>query len=301
MRMTMVVFNRLLGALESLRASTDVFLTHDCVVARVEGRQKRRLSRKTVEYDDEYSTRGDAAAWNWNHAIAFTRERPEWTPPKSYGRTTEWHEVRVPRTLLSGLAQDFLRYHGVIPWDQYSPHRIVTVWVAMPTVVAWDKDGRPVFHEEPQPEPEADRPVVPPLDPHFHDAIERARQAGACQVALDELAKMSGLEEFSRHPQAPEWALWYARNVMQDRVRQLEPIIATDPYWACCYARDVVRGRWPEAEPVIAQDPEAAYRYAVDVIEGRWPQGEAAIAKSPEWACLYAERVVGGPGPERAE
>jgi len=162
MKVTMVVFNRLRGALESLRRSTDAFFAYECVLARVEGRQKRRLSRRTVEYDDEYSTRGDAAAWNWNHAIAFTPERPEWPAPKSYGRLTEWHEVRVPRTLLSGLAQEFLKYYGVVPWDQYCPNwRVVPVWVAVPTVAAWDGEGRPVFvQEEPQPEPE---PVVPPL------------------------------------------------------------------------------------------------------------------------------------------
>jgi len=168
MQVSMVVFNRLRGALESLRASTDVFLTHDCVVARIEGRLKRRLSRKTVEYEDYWDARGEAMAWNWNHAIAFTRERPEWTPPKSYGRTTEWHEVRIPRTLLSGLAQDFMRYHGVIPWDQYCADRIVKVWVAVPTLAGWDSDGRPVFEqEEPQPEPDpnAEGPIVPPLDP----------------------------------------------------------------------------------------------------------------------------------------
>jgi len=165
--MNMVTFNRFRGALESLRKSTDVFFTNDCVVARVEGRQKRRVSRRTVEYDDYWDSRGEAMAWNYNHAICFNRERPSFPAPRSYGRTTEWQEVRVPRTLLAGIAAEFLRYHGVIPWDQYSADRIVPVWVAVPVVVGWDADGRPVFQqEEPQPEtePEAEKPIVPPLE-----------------------------------------------------------------------------------------------------------------------------------------
>ena len=182
MQMSMVVFNRLRGALESLRMSTDLFLVNDCVVARIEGRLKRRLSRKTVEYEVEYSTRGDAMARNWKHAIAFTPERPSWPAPPSYGLVTEWQEVRIPRTLLAGLAQDFLRYHGVIPWDQYCINdRIVTVWVAVPIVAAWDGEGHPVFvQEEPQPETEpetpAEGPIVPPLEvpppPQWPDRAE---------------------------------------------------------------------------------------------------------------------------------
>ena len=168
MTMTMVVFNRLRGALDSLRASTDVSYIADCVEARVEGRQKRRLSHRTVEYRLEFSTRGEAAAWNDRHAIAFTSGHPEWPAPAlAPGIMTYWVRVEVPRTLLAGLENEVLRYHGIIPWDQYSADRIVPVWVAVPVVVGWDADGRPVFQqEEPQPEtePEAEKPIVPPLE-----------------------------------------------------------------------------------------------------------------------------------------
>jgi hypothetical protein len=162
MKMNMVLFNRLRGAIDSLRASTDVFLAHDCVVASVEGRQKRRLSDRTVEYQDDYSTRGEAAAWNWNHALAFCPERPDWPAPKSYGRRTEWREVEVPRTLLAGLGQDFLRYHGIVPWNNYCVNsRIVTVWVAVPTEPYPPTPHWPV--EESATQPEVDGPIVPPL------------------------------------------------------------------------------------------------------------------------------------------
>ena len=163
MKTDMAVFNRLRGALDSLRDSTDICMAHDCVVARVEGRQKRRLANKTVEYDDHWDSRGDAAAWNYNHALAFSATRPDWPSPKSYGRKTEWVQVEIPRTLLSGLAQEFLRYHGVVPWNQYCVNsRIITVWVAMPTE---PYPSPPQWPEETATKPEPDGPIVPPLPP----------------------------------------------------------------------------------------------------------------------------------------
>jgi len=299
----MVVFNHIRRALESLATSTHIRLVYHEVEAAINGRNRARVSRRTVEFSPSSSP---AMARNMRAAIAF--EPPSGDPPPldtSYlaHARCEWQQAEVPATLLEGLRREFLRYFDKAPWSWMD--RIVTVWVAMPVVVGWFEDGSPRYQvaEQPQPEPEPDGQIVPPLDPplDFHNAIERARQAGACQGALEALASMTGWDEFARHPQAPEWAYWFASNVMRDRVRRLEPIIATDPYWACLYARDVVRGRWPGGEPAIAQDPEAAYRYAADVIRASWPQGEPTIAKSPEWACLYAERVVGGPWPERAE
>jgi len=163
MQMTMVVFNRLRGALESLRMSTDVSYIAGFVEARIEGRLKRRLSRKTVEYRPDLYTGGEAVARNDRHALAFTEDHPNWSAPAvAPGIMTYWVRVEVPRTLLSGLAADFKTYHGFVPWEQYSAAAMVPLWVAMPILAGWDVDGRPVYMEvQPEPDP---GPVCPPLE-----------------------------------------------------------------------------------------------------------------------------------------
>jgi len=87
----------------------------------------------------------------------------------------------------------------------------------------------------------------------------------------------------------PEWAYYYARDVIEGRFPEGEEAIATNPWSAYRYARDVIKGRWPEGEAVIATDPYSAYNYAINVIGGRWPEGEAAIATEPDWAKAYLE------------
>jgi hypothetical protein len=123
-------------------------------------------------------TGGEAVARNDRHAIVFTPDYPDWPAPSvAPGIMTYWVRVEVPRTLLSGLAADFQTYHGFVPWDQYSINeRIVTVWVAVPILAGWDRDGRPVYMEV---EPEPDQgPVCPPLDapppPKWPERAERA-------------------------------------------------------------------------------------------------------------------------------
>ena len=110
----------------------------------------------------------------------------------------------------------------------------------------------------------------------LREALEAAKRVGVCAQALTEISRMADWDEFSRHRNAPYWAYWYACNVAQGQVRDMEPIIARDPEFAYRYARHVVLGRWPEAEPVIAKDPASAYYYARDVIRGPWPEAEVA-------------------------
>ena len=66
--------------------------------------------------------------------------------------------------------------------------------------------------------------------------------------------------------------------------------MAKDPEYAYYYAVNIIDGRWPEAEEAIANEPDFAYFYATDVIEGRWPEGEPAIATDPRVAERYIKR-----------
>ena len=70
---------------------------------------------------------------------------------------------------------------------------------------------------------------------------------------------------------------------------RLVKVVASDPEFAYFYARNIIKGRWPEGEKAIASDPENAYYYAIDVIKGRWPKGEKAIASNPRYATNYKE------------
>jgi len=96
----------------------------------------------------------------------------------------------------------------------------------------------------------------------------------------------------------PQWACWYARDIIKGRWLEAEPIIAKSPTWAYNYARDVIKGEWPEAEPFIAKSPTWAYNYARDVIKGRWPEAEPIIMRDPKWAHFYARDVIKGRWPE---
>jgi hypothetical protein len=86
----------------------------------------------------------------------------------------------------------------------------------------------------------------------------------------------------------PEWAYYYARDVIGVRWPDGEAAIAKSPFWAYAYAMDIIKGRWPEGEATIVSDPYWANRYALNVIKGRWPEAEEAIAKS-EYKDKYLE------------
>jgi len=76
------------------------------------------------------------------------------------------------------------------------------------------------------------------------------------------------------------------------RYRKLEHFVTASPYHAYFYAKDVIEDRWPEAEPIIMKDPGAAYGYAKDVIQDRWPEAEPYIMKNPYYAYLYAKDII---------
>lgn len=100
----------------------------------------------------------------------------------------------------------------------------------------------------------------------FHNA----RQAGACR---DELLRFAAARHDIRQDKYPEdvgdWILWYAKNVVQGRWAEVEPIILSNPRWTCDYAMSIIERRWPEGEPIIATNPEWAFYYALDVVKGR--------------------------------
>jgi hypothetical protein len=65
----------------------------------------------------------------------------------------------------------------------------------------------------------------------------------------------------------------------------IESKVMTDPQWAYWYARDVIKQRWPEAEPIIRTAPGWAYRYAMDVMKlnhtkaKKWSKGTYRAVK----------------------
>ena len=82
------------------------------------------------------------------------------------------------------------------------------------------------------------------------------------------------------------------------RNSELEKIIINDPDWAYYYARDVIKDRWIEAEKIILTDPDWAYYYARYIIKGRWIEAENIILTNPQWAFYYAKRIIKGKLPE---
>lgn len=97
---------------------------------------------------------------------------------------------------------------------------------------------------------------------------------------------------------AAKRAFEYAKDVIQGRWPDAEPIIAKKPATALKYAQIIIKGRFPEAESVIAQDAGDAYIYARDVIKGRFPEAESTIAQDLYWALNYATSVIKGRFPE---
>ena len=90
---------------------------------------------------------------------------------------------------------------------------------------------------------------------------------------------------------AAKQAYWRLCNKISTDIEADKRAIVQHPNWAYYYARDVIEGRWPEAEPFIMQDPARAYYYARDVIEGRWPEAEPVIKQSAKWAMKYSNFI----------
>jgi hypothetical protein len=87
--------------------------------------------------------------------------------------------------------------------------------------------------------------------------------------------------------QDPEYAFYYARDILKSRFPLAEPMIAQDPGYAFAYANGVLGKRWPAgplrdtAESAISQDPGYAYLYAREVLKSRWPEAESVISRDP--------------------
>jgi hypothetical protein len=78
----------------------------------------------------------------------------------------------------------------------------------------------------------------------------------------------------------PTLAYDYAKNTVDGKWPEGEPVILQDAYRSYAYARFVIGDRWPKGEPVIMKDPHPAASYAMYVIQGRWPEAEAMILNS---------------------
>lgn len=100
----------------------------------------------------------------------------------------------------------------------------------------------------------------------FAEMLEKARQAGACDNAIELLSTYSNIAEASKDEFAPYWAYWYAREVLKGRFEEGESVIATDAEWSYYYACDVLNGRFILAEPIIATDAEWSDCYNREVL-----------------------------------
>ncbi len=107
-------------------------------------------------------------------------------------------------------------------------------------------------------------------DLNLQELIKQAEEHDACRSAQTFLKSCSSIEEVLASEDAPEYAYWYAENVIGGRWEEAEPLILTNVKWAYVYALDFIDGRWPEAEPIISTDDQWAYMYAFNVIKGPW-------------------------------
>ena len=120
-------------------------------------------------------------------------------------------------------------------------------------------------------------------DLNLQELIKKAEKQDACRSALTFLRSCSSIEEVLANKNAPEYAYWYAENVMKCRWVEAEPLILTKAELAYAYSRDVIKGVWQEAEPIILTDPYCAYMYARDVVN------------DDAYTYWYARHVIRGP------
>ena len=88
---------------------------------------------------------------------------------------------------------------------------------------------------------------------------------------------------------SPGQVYYYARDVIEGRWLEAEPIIMKDKHYAWAYAYNVIQGRWPEVEPYIMKNPCYAYKYARDIIKGRWPEAEPYIKQDAHHWGMYCK------------
>lgn len=86
---------------------------------------------------------------------------------------------------------------------------------------------------------------------------------------------------------------------IKQRFRIAENIISQDPEYAFYYAKDVLKKRWKKAEKTISQNVVFSYRYAEDVIKKRFILGEKKISINPEYSYYYAINIIKGKLPTK--
>lgn len=128
-------------------------------------------------------------------------------------------------------------------------------------------------------------------DDIVHDRIKHLLQKSKNLVKINEKQKKS----ISRNA---EMSYLYALQ-QRERFPEGEEVISKDPNWALYYAQDVIKGPWPEAEDTIAKDPETTVDYAIAVLKKRFPKGEQILLKSGETYQIinYVREVLKKPWP----
>ena len=132
------------------------------------------------------------------------------------------------------------------------------------------------------------RPDTCPLVALFQSRQGESRGSRAHRAGSDYafyIRATADLGAFMRTWATPERAYTYARDVIKDRVPELEDLIMRSPKYAALYAIHVIKGRWPEAEDVIQRDAQAHEDYLfmlqVNTTTPRRPEGYDSLKTDP--------------------
>jgi hypothetical protein len=74
---------------------------------------------------------------------------------------------------------------------------------------------------------------------------------------------------------------------IDERIPELEPLIATSARNACDYAEYVLKGRFELGEEIIAKNATYSYYYARNVLKDRFELGENVILSSKFYKTEY--------------
>lgn len=92
--------------------------------------------------------------------------------------------------------------------------------------------------------------------------------------------------------QNPEWAFWYAYDILEGPFPEGEDAIAMVAKWALLYAKHIIQGSWPKGEDAISTSTRHSFNYANTVLNGPFPKGEKIMSQFPESVYLYAKYVL---------
>lgn len=71
----------------------------------------------------------------------------------------------------------------------------------------------------------------------FKEAVQLAKEQGACGYAIDELSTLANWDEFWGHERAAEWSYWYCCKVSRERWIEAEEVIFALPYFSKKYSK----------------------------------------------------------------